>query len=90
VPVRAVVVGVASIRLALAARIDVAVGVGALTRAVALPVRLTLDAVGLEAGPGLGADANAVADLDVLDVLADPDGLADDLMADAAGCEARC
>lgn len=42
-------------------------------------------AVWLEARTGLCADADAVADFDVLDVFADFDGFADDFVADAAG-----
>lgn len=46
---------------------------------------LVLAEVALEAGPDLGADADAVADFEVLDVLADLDGFADDFVADAEG-----
>jgi hypothetical protein len=41
--------------------------------------------IALEAGPYLGADADTIALLDVLDVLSDVDGTADDFVADTEG-----
>lgn len=54
-----------------------------LVRAVVLVLVLAVGA--LEAGPDLRTHADAVALLDGLDVLAHPDGLADDLVAYAEG-----
>ena len=54
-----------------------------LARAVVFEAFGALLAVWLEAGTGLGADADAVADFDVLDVFADFYGFTDDFVADA-------
>lgn len=51
--------------------------------AVVFLVSLAVAAV--QVGLDLGTDTDAVADLDSLDVLADLDGLANDLVADANG-----
>ncbi|KAI6756841.1 hypothetical protein HG530_011439 [Fusarium avenaceum] len=49
-----------------------------------------LAAVLAETAAGLGTYTDSVADLDVLDLVADADGLADDLVADTAGCFCQC
>jgi hypothetical protein len=53
--------------------------------AVVLLAGRAVGAVLLEAGAGLSADTDASALLDVLDVAADLDGFADDLVANDAG-----
>ena len=80
VAVRTVVRSVTTVRLA-AVRPLSTVGVRGLG-AVVLVTGLAL--LALEARAGLGTDSDTVADLNVLDVLADLDGLANDLVADTA------
>jgi len=82
---RTVVRRVSTVRLASVGPLA-AVGVSGLG-AVVLVAGLAL--LALEARAGLGADSDAVAQLDVLDLLADADGLADDLVADAAWVAGR-
>lgn len=86
--VGAVVVGVAAVGFPLVVGVDGAVRVDELAGAVALAAGGALWAVWLEAAAGLGADADAVADLDVFYVAADADGLAYYFVADAAGLAA--
>ena len=82
--VRALVVRVAAEGLTLVARVQRVIRADEV-RAVVLAAGGALWAVGGQARADLGADADAVADLDVLDVGADADGGAYDLVADAAG-----
>lgn len=84
VAVGAVVVGVATVRLALVVGVDGAVCVDGAVAAVVLETGATVDAVGLQARASLGTDTDAVASLDVLHVAANTDGLADNLVADTA------
>lgn len=79
---------VTTIRLALVVWVDRAVGVDAATQTVLLQTSGAVWAVLLLAAASLGADTDTVSDLDVRDVLADLDGLANDLVADAASWEA--
>jgi hypothetical protein len=79
--VGAVVVGVATVGLVLAVGVDGSVGVDGLL-AVGHVAVLAVNA--LEARLGLGTNTDTVADLDVLDLLANTDSLADNLVADAA------
>jgi len=85
VAVRTVVRGVSTVGLASVGPLST-VGVRGLG-AVVLVTGLAL--LALEARAGLGADADTVADLDVLDLLADADGFADDLVANAAWVAGR-
>lgn len=80
-----VVVGVSTVRLADAVGVDGAVGADHVVAVVDSAGR-ALNAVLTETAASLGTYTDAVADLDVLDVLANLDGLADDLVADTAGC----
>lgn len=80
-----VVVGVSTVGLANIVGVDGAVGADHLG-AVVDSASGTLNAVLAEAAAGLGTYTDTVTDLDVLDVLADLDGLADDFVADTAGC----
>lgn len=79
-----VVCGVSSVRLALLGLgVDRAVGAyhfGAVVLVSSLAV------LALQACIGLSTDTNAVTNLDVLDVLSNADCLANDFMADTAGC----
>lgn len=84
VAVRPVVCGIAAVRLALALGVHGTVRVDGMN-AVGLLSLAALGAVGLQARAGLRAHADAVADLDVLYVVADADGLADNLVAYDAG-----
>lgn len=84
--VGSVVVGVTTVGLALVVGVDTTVGVDGLL-AVGLVAVLAVDA--LEASLCLGTNTNAVADLDVLDLGSDTDGLSDNLVADAARVRGR-
>jgi hypothetical protein len=77
---------VATITLALVAGIHRAVGVDSAAVAVVLEAVRAIGAVLLETAACLGADTDARALLDVLDVLSDLYGLANDLVANDAGC----
>lgn len=81
----AVVRSVTAHGLSLVVGPQAAVSVGAV-RTVVLTTGLAV--IALEAGTGLGTDTYTVALLDVLDVLANADGLANDFVTDAAwvGC----
>jgi hypothetical protein len=83
--VGAVVVGVAAVGLADVAGVDGAVCADHLG-AVVEAADGALAAVFAETAAGLGTYTDSVADLDVLDLVTDADGLADDLVADTAGC----
>ena len=82
---RSVVVGVAAIRHALIVGERHCVGLDE-GSTVIFTARGTLRAVRLQAAEGLGTNADAVANLDMPDVLAHLDGLADDLVANTACC----
>ena len=84
VMIRALVVPVATEGTALVTRVVRVVGRHH-RGAVVLLAGGALYTVGLEAAAGLGADADAVTHLDVLHVSAHPDGVTNDLVADAAG-----
>lgn len=84
VSIGSVVVGIATHGLALAIGVDGAVCADVGAAAVVLASDGALGAVGLHAGASLGTDTDAVTDGDVLHVLTDADGLADDLVSDAA------
>lgn len=71
-----------TIALALIVRPLSSISLHTTTPAVVLPPRLAL--LTLQASTRLRTNTNTVADLDVLDVLADAHGLADDLVADTA------
>lgn len=79
-----VVVGVSTVGLADAVGVDGAVGADHLG-AVVDSAGGALSAVLSEAAAGLSAYTDAVTDLDVLDILTDLDGLADDFVTDTAG-----
>jgi hypothetical protein len=79
--VGAVVVGVATVGLVLAVGVDGSVGVDGLL-AVGHVAVLAVNT--LEARLGLGTNTDAVADLDVLNLLANTDSLANNLVANAA------
>jgi hypothetical protein len=85
VRVGAVVRRVSTVRLALVLGVYGAVRVDDAAVAVVLLAGRAVGAVLLEAGAGLSADTDASALLDVLDVAADLDGFADDLVANDAG-----
>jgi hypothetical protein len=85
VAVGAVVGSVSSVALALIAGVDGAVGVYSLAMAVVLNAVRAVGAVGLQTRACLRTNTDTVALLNVLDVLADLDGLSDDLVADDAG-----
>jgi hypothetical protein len=76
---------VSTVRLALVLGVYGAVRVDDAAVAVVLLAGRAVGAVLLEAGAGLSADTDASALLDVLDVAADLDGFADDLVANDAG-----
>jgi hypothetical protein len=76
---------VATITLTLVAGVHGAVCVDSATVAVVLETLGAVGAVFLQTAACLSADADARALLDVLDVLADLDGFADDFVADDAG-----
>lgn len=81
-----VVVSVTAVGFAFVVGIDGAVGVDTLNGAVVLKARAAIGTVFLHVAPGLRANAHAVSSLDVLDVGADADGFADDLVANDRGC----
>jgi hypothetical protein len=85
VRVGAVVRRVSTVRLTLVLGVYGAVRVDDAAVAVVLLAGRAVGAVLLEAGAGLSADTDASALLDVLDVAADLDGFADDLVANDAG-----
>lgn len=80
-----VVIGITSIRLALVVRVDGAVGVDCVW-AVRLEALAAAWAVWLLAAVCLGTYTDTVTDLDVLDILSDLDGLANNLVTNAACC----
>jgi hypothetical protein len=80
-----VVVCVSAVRLALVIRVHAVVRADVETHSVILPVVSAVGTVGLETAARLGADADTIAEGDVLDVGADADGLAYDFVTNAAG-----
>jgi hypothetical protein len=77
---------IAAIALALVARVHGAVSVDGAAVAVVLEALGAVRAVLFQTAACLGTDADARALLDVLDVLSDLDGFADDLMTNNASC----
>lgn len=82
---RAVVVGVSTIRFALVVGVNRAVGINGVNT-VRLQTIGALITVRLQARICLSTNTDAIADLDVLDVLANSNGLANDFVANAACC----
>jgi hypothetical protein len=88
VTIRAVVRRISTVGLSFVAGVHGTIGVDGLAVAVVLKSVLAVRAVFLHAAACLSADTDASALLYVLDVLADLDGFANDLVADNArvGC----
>lgn len=82
---RPVVVRISTVRLALAIGVRRVVGVDLVASAVVFQTGRAVWAVRPKAAASLSADTDAVTDREVLDVGANPDGFANDLMTDAAG-----
>lgn len=78
------IIGEAAVRLPYVAGIHATVSVDVLGTVVESASR-AFGATLNEAASGLGADADAVADLDMIHVVTDADNLANHLMANAAG-----
>lgn len=76
---------VPTVGLALVAWVDRAIGVNDTTMAVVLETLRAVWAIFLQTAARLGADADALALLDVGHVLTDFDGFADDFVADNTG-----
>ena len=83
--VRPVVVAKPAVRPAGAVWVRRVVRVDLAPAAVVLEADGAVWAVGLQAAAGLGADADTVAEFDVLDIAADADGFSYEFMTDAAG-----
>ena len=79
-----VVVSVSAVRFPLVVGVHRAVGVDQTPRAVVLKTLGAFWAVGLQTASSLGANTNAIADLDVLYVTTDANCLANDLVTDTA------
>jgi hypothetical protein len=85
VTVGAVMCSISTVGFALVVGIDRAVRVNRPTVAMVLECVRAVGAIGLEARACLRADTNTVALLDMLYVLANLDGFANDLVTDDAG-----
>jgi hypothetical protein len=84
VSIGAVVLGVSSVRLALVTGVNAAVGSDVLTLAVVFKAFGALRTVWLHARARLRSNTDTVTLFDVLDILANFDGFADNLVTDNA------